>query len=418
MNQTFGIRDRKSWKERSITISPRGIFAFLSAVVVILNSGYYRTIASDSYVPLILLIVMAAVSLLVFRTKTGLLDSKLILILVIAVGIGFSILFNFSSANLLSGGRVLVMALCCYILLVRIGKDLFFKHFSRLMRIIIWLSIALWLYMNVFGSLPGRTYGEYADLFVVTAKAVGGRSMGVFWEPGVFASVVIMTMLVEFYYTEGKTSAYRLILYTVGVLLSGSTAGILILLILLVAYLWRRWNFERYRLANFAFVALIALGLSFYETLFQWLYEVNPDVFGKLMETTSETTATRLNAPMANLQIFLQSPVFGHGFTDAATLFTSFMGIEGEWNIVAQTSTGTQMLAAIGICGVAYTLAFFVPLFLGKKSGLGFVSRIAIAAIMLLITNKEPHLHIALTWLLMFLCVSKKEPSINKEEFD
>ena len=133
------------------------------------------------------------------------------------------------------------------------------------------------------------------------------------------------------------------------------------------------------------------------------------------METTSETTATRLNAPLVNLGIFLQNPLFGHGFTDAATLFMDKMNVASDLNIVAQTSTSTQMMASVGILGLAYTVGLVFPLFTGKKSGLGFVSRVAIAAIMLLVTNKEPHAYIALTWILIFVFLSSHEPRMIKQ---
>ena len=40
-------------KKDSGVISFRDVFAFFSALVVILNSGYYRSIVTDSYLPII-----------------------------------------------------------------------------------------------------------------------------------------------------------------------------------------------------------------------------------------------------------------------------------------------------------------------------------------------------------------------------
>ena len=402
--------------ERGIAISPSGIFTFLAAVVVILNSGYYRATASDSYLPLILLIGVAAVCLMFFHDRPIQADRKFIFVLLFAAGIGFSILANFSTPNLLSGGRVFVTALCCYVIIAKLEFDAFLKHFSRLMRIIIWAAFVLWVWANVMGApLPALKYGNYYDFFLVTMKVAGGRAMGVFWEPGVFASMVILTMILELYFKKEKISLYRLVLYTVGVFLSGSTAGILILGILLIAYLWRRWGLEKHWFPNLVFVVLVIFGALYYEKVFELLYDLNPDIFGKLMETTSETTATRLNAPLVNLEIFLDSPVLGHGFTDAATLFADKMNVASDLNIVAQTSTSTQMMASVGILGIAYTVGLVFPLFAGKKSGLGFVSRVAIAAIMLLVTNKEPHVYIALTWIMMFVFMMPAAQEIEKK---
>ena len=150
MNNLHGIQQTAG--EKTITISPSGIFTFLAAVVVIINSGYYRATASDSYLPLILLIGVAAVSLMFFHDRPIRTDAKLIFLLLLAAGIGFSIIANFSTPNLLSGGRVFVTAFCCYVIITKLGFDDFLKHFTRLMRIIIWVSLALWLYTNVMGD--------------------------------------------------------------------------------------------------------------------------------------------------------------------------------------------------------------------------------------------------------------------------
>jgi hypothetical protein len=116
-----------------------------------------------------------------------------------------------------------------------------------------------------------------------------------------------------------------------------------------------------------------------------------------------------MNAPMANLNIFAYSPVYGFGFTDAATLFTEFLKDTGADKIVAQTSTSTQILAAIGFLGLAYTVMAIMPFLKHKKNGMGFVGGFVLSAIMLLIVNKEPHIFIATSWMVLMFFSTEVE---------
>ena len=397
---------------KRIGISFESIITFFIAAVVILNSGYYRMI--NSYTPLILLILVSAVSLLVFRTRNKPDPIMIILLLCILFGIALSVLGNASMSNLLSGGRVAVTIICCFVLFIKIDVEIFIKHFSRLMRWIIYASIVVMLVGTVFGRLPGVQYDEkYYDYLIVTATSASGRATGCFWEPGVFSSMIIMAMVLEIYFGKSEVSLYKIILYCVGVLISRSTAGILLLLLMLVAFIWKRLKFSKSTFANLMFVVVTVLMILGYEKFFSYLNNLNPEIFGKLVESGSSTTATRMNAPMANLNIFAYSPVYGFGFTDAATLFTEFLKDTGADKIVAQTSTSTQILAAIGFLGLAYTVMAIMPFLKHKKNGMGFVGGFVLSAIMLLIVNKEPHIFIALSWIVLMLFHTKVK-SVSK----
>lgn len=392
-------------------ISFESILTFFIAAVVILNSGYYRTL--NSYTPLVLLILVSAGSILLFRTRNKPDPIMIVLLLCILFGIALSVFGNASMSNLLSGGRVAVTVICCFVLFIKIDANIFIKQFSRLMRWIIYASIVVMLVGTVLGRLPGVQYNEtYYDYFIVTATSASGRAMGCFWEPGVFSSMVIMAMVLEIYFAKSEVSLYKIIVYCIGVLISRSTAGILLLLLMLVAFVWKRLKFSKSTFANLMFVVVTVLMILGYENFFSYLNELNPDIFGKLLETGSSTTATRMNAPMANLNIFAYSPVYGFGFTDAATLFSEFLKDTGADKIVAQTSTSTQILAAIGFLGLAYTVMAIMPFLRHKKNGMGFVGGFVLSVIMFLIVNKEPHIFIATSWMvLMFFHTETKKAS-------
>ena len=397
------------------------ILAGIAAIIVMLNSGYYLAVVNDSYVPLVLLIVFSVFHLIRARSFSIPTDSNAVFLLIILIGILFSTVYNLSIQNLLSGGRVAITMLCAYILLIHIDISSFINQYTKLIRTIILLSIIIFICSNIglTSSLPIVSMGNmnYYNLIIVTQGASSTRASGIFWEPGVFASHIIFATLFDIYFTKKTISIRNIVIYIIGIFLAASSAGVLMMLLVFIGYFFRRYNLGTKRTYQFLFFVLAIIFIIFYETFFEWLAMMNPEMFSKLVETSSSTTFTRMNAPIVNLEIFWESPLFGWGFTDAATQFA----VNINNSLAAQTSTSTQILAAIGISGIAYTLLCLAPLFSKKKlSYLSFVDKFIIASSIILIINKEPHIYFAITWLLLFLINStfyKMENQENEKEF-
>ena len=395
--------------------------AGIAAVIVILNSGYYLTVVNDSYVPLALLIIFSVYLCIRDRSFQLPIESNVVLLAIIFIGIVFSAVYNLSTQNLLSGGRVAVTMLCAYVLLIHIDVSYFIVQYTKLIRGIIVISIVMYIASNVglTSSFPTVSMANmnYYNLIVVTQGVSSSRASGVFWEPGVFASHIIFATLFEVYLTEKTKSIKNIVIYIIGIFLAASSAGVLIMSLVFIGYLFRRYNLGRKTIYRFLFVIIAIVFMVFYEVFFEWLAMMNPEMFAKLVETTSSTTFTRMNAPLINFEIFMESPFFGWGFTDAATQFA----VNINYSLAAQTSTSTQILAAIGISGIAYTLLCIIPLFTkGKLSHLSFIDKFIIASSIILIINKEPHIYFAITWLLLFLINSNNyimENRGNENEF-
>lgn len=391
-------------------------WAIIVVIVVLINSGYYRTMVTDSYVPLVMVIFLAIYSLFKKNNnKVKILSNRYLVVLLI--GVLISTLANFSIQNMLSGGRVAAMALCAFILVNTVDFNKFKKTFTDSVKFLIVISAMLYLIVQLTGVLNVPKigeYGEYYDLFFVTMWEGGSRTHGVFWEPGVFSSIIIFALIFDLYFAGKKVSGVSMTLYIIGITMTKSTAGILVLLIILLSYIWKITGFNRIPIFNIIFVLIVAFMTIFYKQVFFWLSNMNPEIFSKLIETTSITTSTRLNAPLLNMQIFMDKPLFGWGFTDSATQFAAKMWSRTGTHIVAQTSTSTQVMASLGITGVSYTLAFISPIFSKKKlPGLHFIDKIIIATCMLLIVNKEPHIYILITWMLMFYMTSHTNMAVS-----
>ena len=169
--------------------------------------------------------------------------------------------------------------------------------------------------------------------------------------------------------------------------------------LILAGYIIKRKKWDSRRDVKAVFFVIVIVGILTYDVIFERLAAINPTLFSKLVETTSATTYTRLNSPLVNLELFLQRPIFGWGFTGAATQYASYMNNR----LVAQTSTSTQIMAAIGFLGIIYTLMCLLPVFSKKKlAHLSLIDKTVIFASILLIVNKEPHIYFAITWLILF----------------
>lgn len=380
------------------------LISIIAAVIIILNSGYYLTTITDSYIPLLILIGFSVI-LLLNRAKVNTIriTSSNIILILLMIGILMSSIVNFSYDNLLSGGRVAMTMLCSYIIVTKVDFHYLVKSYTKIIRIVIIASFLLFLLtrLGTLTFLPriSTANGEYYNLLFVIQNITSSRASGVFWEPGVFASHIIFAALLDIYLSERQVKLTNIIIYLVGIYLAASTAGILIAMIVFIGYVIQRAGWSKSIVVDVIFFALVIVAIFTYEIFFEWLANLNPMLFSKLTDTTLGTTFTRLNAPLVNMEIFLEKPLFGWGFTDAATQFSRNM----NYALVAQTSTSTQIMAAIGILGILYTLMCIFPIFNKKKlPQLKLIDKFILAGALLLIINKEPHIFFSITWVILF----------------
>lgn len=385
----------------------------LSVVIVLLNSGYYRSTANDSLFPFVLLVLLSLVS--IFVNKKIKFEKNLYIVWFIVFSM-LSALINFSYANILSAGRICFTLFFSLILFANIDKELFIRYFSMFVRALIIISLLFSIIQANFSlNLPiihhhSSGASSYYDLFIITQKVGVNRATGIFWEPGCFASIIIESFILEkMVLTNRKKEILHTVIYFVGIIITYSTAGILIMLLLVLAFFLKGQNSTKVFFSWIVLISVIVLFFVFQNNIYTFLGKVNPRIFGKLLEENSNTTFTRINCPLINLEFFVKKPLFGYGYTNYSLLYDN--KIREISHLVTQTSTSTQVLASIGFGGIVYTLMFLIPLLKSKKSIGNLVERILIAISIMLIVNKEPHLYIVSTWFLgMFLNV----PDSNK----
>ena len=228
------------------------------------------------------------------------------------------------------------------------------------------------------------------------------RNCGMFWEPGLFATYLSLAMIFEFLYIE-KPRIPVVIIYVLGFITANSSAGFVLMALLFILFIVRNRASESTGL----FKQIISFALFFAAIIvvlnIDTILSIGPlsgnDYVEKLM-VDNLTTSTRFLAFGHNFSQFLSEPIFGVGFVKALR----------EIRYVADNNTSLYILSVFGLPGIMYTIAWFIGIFALKQFNL--YTRITLLVISFVIVNKEPHIQILLTWVVLFYLLSKKNSNI------
>ena len=107
------------------------------------------------------------------------------------------------------------------------------------------------------------------------------------------------------------------------------------------------------------------------------------------LTSTRLSESSRITAIFHNLSIFRKNPLLGAGIDSVLSQMSSW----------ADISTTTYMLSIFGIMGLFYTI-FIVWGIFSQKHINDFV-KLLMFFILVLIVNKEPHINILFTWIII-----------------
>lgn len=226
------------------------------------------------------------------------------------------------------------------------------------------------------------------------------RNCGMFWEPGLFSTFLSIALVFEILFKKEKPSVVRIILFSIGIISSTSTAGYVLLVFCLLLPFVKK---KRSRAAQFfsgfislsliLAVILIALNL---DAIIQGSSLADNEFVTKLL-TENLADQSRLKAVTHNISLFLENPLLGAGMET----------ITSQMKYVADTSTSTYMLSLFGVLGASYTIAWVYGIF--RQKNLNILTKIVLTVIFMSIINKEPHIQIMFTWCLLFYLLKSSE---------
>ncbi|MCR5185114.1 MAG: O-antigen ligase family protein [Bacilli bacterium] len=296
------------------------------------------------------------------------------------------------------------------VLLVRvIPFDRFKIIFCNIIFVLSIISVLVYLIYTLIPSIIGFSFiGDNSNtfenvMFVAFHAIHNNRTQSIFWEPGVFASFLLIALAFELLFSS-KTKISHVIVYLVALVFTFSTAGYLLTILVLVPAIIDRVKHEKLKSALQLSFIPVFFGAILIVFLFSGdLAKYLPDVFSKIAQKENSFTS-RLYSPKINIDIFLQKPFFGWGIHGANAKYVE-IATSGEYTnlIDAQTTTSVSLLARFGIFGAIFTLMLIAGIVLYDKAG--HLSVVSFMLLMLIIVNKEPHSNMLLSWAIPFYFV-------------
>lgn len=389
----------------------RFICCLLLALLVIFQTGhsYVKNSGNTTFVGalLILLIIMCfSFALAKFLKDRKLLfgdtkeRKKTIIILTVWMIINtmflLSFIFNKDKSNNIKSYFTNIAIYNCFVLFVySIPFASFSKIYLKSLSIICVASLVMFVLVRFsrisfasFSFLYDKQIMDsylyfYSDPSTSLASGVvyanGTRLMGPFWEPGVFATTLLVGLIIEIITCHKKAINWaRILLYVFCLFLTNSTAGLMILPFVVLLFIDKITLDTQARKLTLI-ISFAATGLALFVVIL---------FFGNKLFTQNASLVTREESLLYNLKVFITSPLFGVGFKTGNQLYYELIIADGkEALITANTSTIGILLSSFGIWTITYLLIPIVFIVLNKK--ISITGKVIMIMIFILMGFKE-----------------------------
>lgn len=385
------------------------IVSILTVLLVIANSGYLLQVTGGAFSSFIQIATIVVGLILIakylvkhhLRIPFSTLSQRAIVVFFVLCSLSMVMNFEISPLYL----NLFSVAFIPFYIVEKNDSRKLVSCFVNVMFVIALISLAFTAWISLFGAptpfsivtTTASTYNYGVYFYTKMWSGVLVRNKGLFWEPGLFSSYLVVALMLEIELNP-KPKIWKIIILVITVISTYSTAGILLLPFIAILFVNKNVNNRSIRAVLFSMLVVVAIiGTLFSTSIVEYLVGVNPDVFSKLLGTDL-TKTTRLGAPRLNFDIFMKYPIFGAGFSGATELFQQG---KVEYFADSQTSTSLFMMAALGIGGILYSIWWIRGI--AECKAFTLLSKIVVMVIVILILNKEPHNALMGTWLSMFL---------------
>lgn len=385
------------------------LFALLSLIAIVYCSGSAMGACYSGFRLPLLSLLFIAWSILVMHdsARKETFNSIGPFALVLVAAILFSAIFNHFSGLSSYLNALLTISVAAMIVL-RVGSKVVIEYFIKTIYFLSVVSLLAYVVFYVFGisvplpqmhSLSGWTTYLNGYLFCIDLSLNAGRNCGVFWEPSIFAGYINLAMLLIIIFSLKVPRRYCVV-FAIAMITTMSTGGWICFLLVLAVAVYKR---SQSIMASLSLAVVAAITWLNIDSLSQVLLALNYDVFYKIFGgADSATTLTRLECPVINLMIWMESPVFGSGFLGADTLYLAYRETSRISNL-AQTSTTTYYLAALGVPGILFTV-FWVHAIMRQKS-ISLISKFLSIAVVSFFLNEVPCTFFMALYVVMFALV-------------
>jgi len=395
----------KSWQKSKI-------LAILLFIIVTLQSGH----ALQTVIPGLNVILYFPVALgviwMVINVQANKMNSASVMMMLLFVMVAFTFV-AYKGSNFSYYLSFLCMIVAAYAVAEMYSFEAVVRWYLRVMTVV--AAVALVCYylvttMNALTFLPtiknlnGVTYRS-AIIFNYIEE-IPERNCGMFWEPGLFATHLTLSMMLELM-TKKRPNIFRLVIFSVCIFTANSSAGFVLWFLCLLLFFVKKSRQGALGIGKNILSVLLLIGAIFVITNFDEILTrtaLGENQYFQKLSSDSVSSSSRNNAVSHNMEIFSKSPILGAGIS----YVTKHMAY------VADTSTSTYLMSVFGILGVLYTVYWIYGIL--KLKNVNFLSKLIIAVIILIIVNKEPHHQLLFTWVLLFYFVkSDAFPVIKKK---
>ena len=397
-----------------------GLLVFL---IIFLNSGYTFTylLPDTFYQSLVLFISFLVIGFIFvatydFSKPKEMLKNKrptwmLIVLSAFAISAFITIFVSGETGSLMMYFSFGIRILCAFLIAKLLSFEKFIKYYQISIFIITLIAIFVFLYTLVsginFSVLPEFVSGRstvFYNYFFLTFQFSQNRMQGIFWEPGMLATFLLLALSFEILFRR-KIRPLFVVVFITGLLLTFSTFGYVCLVIVLIIFVNKK--VRNIWVAAILYVLLFggtACAFIFANQIIPVLAEIFPTVFEKLVkkDVVVLLSGDRVNSLLFDLEYWLKKPIFGNGMS---AMTNYYAGEAIERNIHAQTSTLTYFLAEFGILGLAFPFFLIAGLFSMKR--IAIEDKVALLILYLLILFKEPHQGIMFDYIFIFLIVKE-----------
>lgn len=378
---------------------------FLNVIFLVMSSGYVLT--TTKYSPLIynMIFALSIFNALYFcfskRNFNKLLFINALIFFILIVSFAtFSSILNPSNFNFVSNFKFSFTVLFSLTIAIFFNRKDVIKCYLSVIFWICVISIVGHFFINVIGAglyLPTVTNSNevlyrVAFVFFSYDGFLSFRNIGVFWEPGLFATMIFSALILNLYYKVYSNILFDIFL-VLTMLTTFSSAGVILLMMFLILYLLNK----KLEISFSNVVVFLVFLLSVFTVLYYMLSSmsdigVDPlRVLDKIMEF-QDKESHRLQSPIINFQLFLDKPFFGWGLVDGMKEYVRVGGI-------SLTSTSTFYLMSFGVFGFIFTI---VPLlFFILVPRLRMVEKLILTFCYFFILNKEPHVFFSINYVLL-----------------
>lgn len=381
-------------ERKRFIIKTKSIPILFWIIIVYLFSGSpYTTISTEISMSVVALAVVVFPYILFVKKRQT--NGLLLLIVLVAIMILFPMIWH-SEFQSRVYWRVLATAVLAAYLVKKYELNNIIRVFLKVMVIVSVVSLIGYILLNctsLLNNLPtvknvnGVEYG--IGILFNYIKVYPERNCGIFWEPGIFASYLTLAIVFESITKPKSISWFRILLFVVTIITTTSSAGYALLILTIGVVMLRDSRLSGYK-KIFAMCIILVIGaivLNLDSIILNTALSNNEYLIK--LTSTRLSESSRITAIFHNLSIFRKNPLLGAGIDSVLSQMSSW----------ADISTTTYMLSIFGIMGLFYTI-FIVWGIFSQKHINDFV-KLLMFFILVLIVNKEPHINILFTWIII-----------------